>query len=253
LNPYVLSLFLFSAYLCRPTAAIFVAFVALYVLLFKTRAEFIKLSVSCLLLFLVFVIFSFYEYKSILPPYYLQRFSRIETFWTGLYGILLSPSRGLLIYSPYLFFTLLGLCCFCKKLFRSRLMCLAILWFFFHLIMIAQHRYWWGGHCFGPRFLTEAFPACILMTILLWSHASTTLSHKPRNVLISIFFCFSLISIFINTGQGLYNPATAQWNGSPNIDKYPDYSFDWKYPQFMATPTLLQERELYHHLKFNPS
>ena len=65
----------------------------------------------------------------------------------------------------------------------------------------------------------------------------------------TIFFCFSLISIFINTYQGLYNPATGKWNNSPNIDEYPDYLFDWKYPQFMATPKLLKERELYHHVK----
>ena len=115
LNPYVLSFFLFSAYLCRPTAAIFVALVALYVLLFKPRAAFIKLSASYLLFFMVFVLFSLHEYKSILPPYYLQRFSQIETFWTGLYGILLSPARGLLVYSPYLLLTLLGLCCFFKE------------------------------------------------------------------------------------------------------------------------------------------
>jgi|WetSurSiteA1Bulk_404760.scaffolds.fasta_scaffold25786_2 hypothetical protein len=250
LKPYVLSFFLFSAYLCRPTAAIFVALVTLYVLLFKPRAAFIKLSGSCLLLFFVFVLFSLYEYKLILPPYYDQRLHS-DTFWTGLYGNLLSPARGLFVYSPYLFLTLLGLCFFFKEFYRSRLMWLAILWFSFHLVMIAQYPVWWGGHCFGPRYLTDVFPACILITILLWNHASKTLSHKPRKVLITIFFCFSLISIIINTGQGLYNPATGKWNNSPNIDEYPAYLFNWRYAQFMATPKLLKEREAYHHLTYN--
>ena len=249
LNPYVLSFFLFSAYLCRPTAAIFVVLVALYVLLFKSRSAFIKLSASCFLFFIVFVIFSLHEYKTILPPYYLQRFSQIETFWTGLYGILLSPARGLIIYSPYLLFTFFGLCCFFKEFFRSRLMWFAILWFFFHLVMIAQYPIWWGGHSFGPRLLTDVFPACILITILVWSHASKTLSHRPRNVLITIFLFFSLISIFINTYQGLYNPATGQWNSATSIYKSSDYLFDWKYPQFMVTPKLLKELELYYHAK----
>jgi hypothetical protein len=106
-----------------------------------------------------------------------------------------------------------------------------------------------GGHCFGPRYLTDVFPACILITILLWSHASKTLSHRPRNVLMTIFCFFSIISIFINTYQGLYNPATAQWNVATSTYKSPDYLFDWKYPQFMATPKLLKERELYYHAK----
>ena len=244
MNPYWLSFFLFSAYLCRPTAVIFVGLVGLYVLLFKPFAGFIKLSVSCFLFFVALALFSLHEYQSILPPY-LQYFSQMKTFWTGLYGILLSPSRGLLIYSPYLFFTFVGAAWFFKKLCRSRLMWLAILWFFFHLVMIAQHPFWWGGHCFGPRFLTDVFPACILMTILAWSHASQVLSRKTRNVILTAFFCFSVISIFINTAQGLYNPATTQWN----IYEYPDYLFDWKYPQFMATPELLQEREAKYHLK----
>jgi len=252
LNSYALSFFLFSAYLCRPTAAIFVVLVGLYVLLSKTRAAFIKLSASYLLFFMVLVLFSLHEYQSILPPYYIQRLHS-DKFWIGLYGILLSPARGLLVYSPYLLLTFLGLCLFCKKLFRSRLMWLAILWLFFHLVMIAKHPMWWGGHSFGPRYLTDVFPACILMTILVWSHASKTLIRRPRKVFMTIFLCFSLISMFINTYQGLYNPATGKWNNSPNIDEYPIYLFDWKYPQFMATPKLLKERELYHQLKYNQS
>jgi hypothetical protein len=250
MNPYWLSFFLFSAYFCRPTAAIFVALVVLYVLLFKPRTTFIKLSLSCFLLFLVFVLFSLVEYQSILPPYYDQRLHS-DTFWTGLYGNLLSPARGLFIYSPYLLLAFLGLCRFYKELIRSRLMWLAILWFCFHLVMIAKQPTWWGGHSFGPRYLTDVFPACILITILIWSYVSTTLSQRSRNVLITIFLCCSLISIFINTYQGLYNPATGKWNNSPNIDEYPIYLFDWKYPQFMATPKLLKEREIYHYLKYN--
>jgi hypothetical protein len=221
------------------------ALVGFYLLLFKSRAAFIKISASLLFLFGVLVLFSLHEYQSILPPSYLQRFTNMETFWTGLFGILLSPSRGLLIFSPYLLLTVFGIYFFFKELIRPRLMRLAILWFFFHLVLIAQHRYWWGGHCFGPRYLTDVFPACILMTILVWDHASMILSHKFRTIILAAFFCFSGISIFINTAQGLYNPATTQWNAG----EYTDYLFDWKYPQFMANPKLLKERELEHRIK----
>ena len=257
LDVYLLSFFLFSAYLCRPTAVIFVGVVAIYVL-FKSWKLFTKLSVSLCALFTVFIFFSLYQYNQVLPPYYDQSLHPTKTFWTALFGILLSPARGLFIYSPYLMVTFGGLYFFGKKLFRSHLTWMASCWLVLVLITISLWPTWWGGHSFGPRLLTDVFPACMLLTIFVWDELlkTTFLSNIQKRVVIIIFLCLASISILIHTYQGLYNPAIVMWNVSPDIDQYPEYLFDWRYPQFMASTKLLEERNLDHqqkiHLK-NPS
>jgi len=48
--------------------------------------------------------------------------------------------------------------------------------------------------------------------------------------------------IWINSVQGVFNSATATWNASPDIDRFPGYAFDWHLPQFLATEARLADR-----------
>ncbi len=89
--PYFLGLFLFSAYLCRPTAAIFVMLVFAY-LLQKKRTLFWKVILTWLILFGGFILFSLREYRQLLPDYYLPgQLGSSQEFWTALYGNLFIP------------------------------------------------------------------------------------------------------------------------------------------------------------------
>ena len=249
LNAYLLSFLLFSAYFCRPTAAIFVGVVAIYIF-FRSRKLFIELSVSLCVLFMGSILFSLHLYDQMLPPYYHYHLSlKSETLWIAFYGILLSPGRGLFIYSPYLIVTFFGVCFLGKRLFQSRLTWMAGGWFVLHILAISKFQQWWGGSSFGPRLLTDVFPACMLLTIFVWNELTKTFFSGIRKVAIIAFLCLASISVIIHTYQGLYNPATPLWNVSPNIDEYTEYLFDWRYPQFMASTKLLKERELYHQEK----
>jgi len=251
LNTYLLGFFMFSAYLCRPTSAIFITLVLLYVLSDKAFGEFVKLAATLLLLFAAFVTFSRLEYQQTLPPYYApQRIAQSDHFVIALYGNLLSPARGLLVYCPYLLVTIVGIFLGYRSLTRSWLFWLASAWFVLHLIAISRFPHWWGGHSYGPRLLTDVMPAWILLTLLVWEHTGLTASITLRRATSAIFLGLSLISIAMHTYQGLYNPVTGLWNTSPNIDSYPEYLFDWKYPQFMATPERLQERLELHQERY---
>ena len=140
---------------------------------------------------------------------------------------------------------------FGKKLFRSHLTWVAICWFVLVLVAISLWPVWWGGHSFGPRLLTDVFPACMLLTIFVWNelHKTKLFSNIQKRVIVTIFLCLASISIFMHTFQGLYNPAIGMWNASPDINQYPEYLFDWRYPQFMASTKLLEERNLHHQQK----
>ena len=111
---------LFSAYLCRPTTALFACVVFLYMLL-KKRSPFVKSLITYLICFGLFVLFSWIEYKQVLPDYYLpQQLGPPGEFWWAIYGHFLSPSRGILIQSSYLIIPLIGAIYGCKHLSRNR-------------------------------------------------------------------------------------------------------------------------------------
>ena len=241
INPYLLGLFLFSAYLCRPTASIFVIVVLFYILAMR-RNFFIRLLIVFMLLLALFVLFSLKEYGQILPDYYLPSRLSTNTFWLALYGNLLSPARGILVLSPFLILVLVGLIYYFRQLRREALLWVAIGWFVLHLIAISKYPHWWGGCSFGSRLLTDAIPALILCTILVWDRASNLLPSSMRRAAISLFILLSIVGILINTYQGLYNTYIHAWNAFPLIDTNPNYLFDWKYPQFLANPHLLAKR-----------
>jgi hypothetical protein len=58
--------------------------------------------------------------------------------------------------------------------------------------------------------------------------------------------------VWINSVQGLFNSATATWNASPSIDRFPGYAFDWRLPQFMATDARLNDRLRRHDRWLRP-
>lgn len=86
----------------------------------------------------------------------------------GLLGILLSPGRGLLIYTPIAIFALAA---FAPRARESReqhrlVVIAASVFSLVHIAFIAKWGAWWGGYCWGPRLLTEiCAPVMILMAV----------------------------------------------------------------------------------------
>ncbi len=232
---------LFMAYLCRPSAGFFIVGV-LAVLFLSRSAVAAKITAFTLAMFIViFISFSLREYHSALPPYYqLTRLAGTGDFKTALYGLLLSPSRGLLVFSPHLLFVLpAGL----LVLRRDRMhLIFAYAWMLVQLLSISRFPHWWGGHSFGARLLTDITPALLLIAI----GTVAGLRGRLKVVFVTLLVLTGVGSIAINTGQGLYNRATIRWNFYPEIDPNPEYLFDWRYPQFMATPDKLEERMRRH-------
>jgi hypothetical protein len=81
-------------------------------------------------------------------------------------GMLLSPSRGLLIYTPVILYALPGAyraCQFRRHKDEKLIGCLAI-GAIAILVNYFSFTIWWAGQSFGPRYLTDLMPlACYLM------------------------------------------------------------------------------------------
>ncbi|MFZ1755207.1 MAG: hypothetical protein WAU10_15760 [Caldilineaceae bacterium] len=84
----------------------------------------------------------------------------------GLAGLLISPGRGLVWYSPVLLLVPLGVGWFWRRA-RWLLLssaCVALLYWLFY----GKWYMWHGGYSWGPRFLVPVLPFLLLMTAPAW-------------------------------------------------------------------------------------
>jgi hypothetical protein len=83
---------------------------------------------------------------------------------TGLTGLLLSPNRGLLVYTPIMAFALWG----AVRVWRVptppwvRWLTVGVL---LHVLMYAKFKEWWGGYTYGPRYWTDVLPALTIFLV----------------------------------------------------------------------------------------
>lgn len=159
-------LLLAMAYIVRPTNSIPIIGFSCYVL-YAYRRYFPPYMLWAGIVAMPFLFYNLATFGVLLQPYYLPSSNNaaLDSFAVGLLGTLASPSRGLLVFSPILLFSVVG---FIWKL-RSRTMdgldvtLGAII--MLHWIMLASWIVWWGGHAYGPRLFTDMTPFLIYFLI----------------------------------------------------------------------------------------
>jgi hypothetical protein len=224
---------LFLAYFCRPTLSLLSPFLLLF-LFTRHRIAALKAGLVTAALLALFVAFSYHEFGRLLPLYYLpQRVAGTPLFFTALYGNLLSPARGLLVFTPFL---LAAWLCVRKKAETFHLnrfwWGVGLGWPVLHLIVVSRFPHWWGGWSYGPRFMMDVLPGLFLLTLRAWPTTLDTTRLKAGTAVLALTAVFS---VYVHTYQGLYNKYSNRWNAEPHIDRNPQYLFDWKYPQFLHT------------------
>lgn len=99
--------------------------------------------------------------------------------WSGVLGLLVSPARGLLVFSPFLIFVLVGVM---QRLRSSDSRWLAVALSVATIAQIVGYSQgdWRGGQSWGPRWLTDLLP------ILIWmlAPAPLVLRQPARSLLI---------------------------------------------------------------------
>ncbi len=148
----------------------------------------------------------------------------------GLYGLLLSPSRGLFVYAPYLLFALAALVLAWRRpgLVASRLRGLSIVWLV-TLALYAMYAEWWGGRVFGPRFLDDLAP--VLFAALAWGIGQGLLASRAARFAFWIGASWSLV--LFNAAAFVYSHEG--WDLRPrNVNFFPERLFDWSDPQWLA-------------------
>jgi hypothetical protein len=134
------------------------------------------------------------EYGNVPPPW-----------WLGLAGLLIAPSRGVLVYSPALLLAPLGI----VTLWQRRMHCgsqrrgLLLAWLLaagLTILWYARWHDWKGGWCYGPRFLCEMMPILCLMFALAYSRLQAKRQRAAALGLLALSVAVHFVGIFGYSG-----------------------------------------------------
>jgi hypothetical protein len=113
-------------------------------------------------------------------------------FWYGLLGVLISPSKGLFIYSPVLLFAFCGVAFVWTKKCEPLLKYLS-LGPILVVMLYSKWHFWWGGETYGPRLIADITPVLCLYIYPIWEIIDR--SYKKKLVLMTLV----VISFLIHT------------------------------------------------------
>ena len=119
----------------------------------------------------------------------------------GLAGLLVSPSRGLLVYSPFLLLAAFAIVPAWRSRRQQPLFLALLTGALAVLLVTSKWTIWWGGHSFGYRLLIEMLPALILLMALAWDAVMT--EHPARK---AAFFACLAWSVFLQSFGARHQP-----------------------------------------------
>jgi hypothetical protein len=140
--------------------------------------------------------------------------------WVGAAGLLVSPSRGLLVFSPVLIVAVaaLGSWGFARAAGLAWLAVACVLQF----AAYAAYAVWWGGHTYGPRYLIDLLAPLSPFVAL---GADRVLRHTITGALA---FVLCVVSIGVSAAGAFIYP-NERWNTSPaGVDLHHERLWDWR-------------------------
>lgn len=271
IHPYLLGLLIFGAYVCRAAAVAFILPLFLYLLLRvatpllshsklqPTRhrftqvwptirlplADLIKVVLSSALCLTFFFFWWRLATGQWVPAYFSVARFQVERSdpLTALAGLLISPGRGLFVYSPFLVMIVFLALWLAPALKQHRLRVLVLVWGVLHVAIIVRAASWWGGASFGPRLLVDLLPAWFLLAVWGWRTGQRSLWPRTQTTLLLIALPLVAWSIYLNSYQGLFNEYMGQWDIEMVNQPEQQELFDWRYPPFRASPGLFCQRD----------
>lgn len=143
--------------------------------------------------------------------------------FAGIAGVLVSPGRGLLVYSPVFVFSMVGMIVAWREpkyLYLRYLSFVPILLF----IVVSKWIGWWGGDCYGPRLLADVTP---ILCFLLYPAVDY---YKGKKVVKYAIIALAALSIGMHTiGAGRDRVAGEKtWTAHYEIGRHPERLWSWR-------------------------
>ncbi|MEX0619827.1 MAG: hypothetical protein WD180_12845 [Pseudohongiellaceae bacterium] len=221
------------SYTVRPTNSLSVLILSLYVML-EHRQYFLRYLFCGAVVAVPFIIYNFTIYGAILPPYYMPaRIGSNPDFVEALAGNLISPSRGLLLFSPVLLFAVHGVGLRWSSGYWNSLDLSLLVIIILHLATVSSFPQWWAGHSFGPRFMSDVLPYLIYFLLPAISRVASGLRRGEGRFYAGSFLLCMTLSFYVHF-RGATSWSVYDWNTHPtNIDAAPERLWDWSDPQFL--------------------
>ncbi len=220
------------AYLIRPNNAISVGLFGLYFLLNRPRQFWLYLlGVAAILV--PYVVSNWAAYGNPFPPYSYQLFERLGTpasVGEALAGTLISPNRGLFVFTPGFLFAGYGLYLRVRngliglRTLDPYLVAIILL----HWIVTCLFEDWGGAWSIGPRYFVDIIPflAYFLIPVVgAWQISGIAF----RSVLVAAMLFSVLVQLHCSTSIDPW-----MWNGKPQaLVQAPQRKWDWGDMQFL--------------------
>lgn len=148
-------------------------------------------------------------------------------------AVLISPSRGLFIFSPFLLIVFARLLpSFLRRkrpsLLETVLVVFCVAWW----VGVSRFPWWWGGGSYGPRLFSETALWLVILMIPLVEEMSLVESFGQR-LLATVFVVTLTVSVAIHLRAAMFWPVW-EWNNTPiSVDQSPERVWDWRDPQFL--------------------
>lgn len=144
----------------------------------------------------------------------------------GLFGLLISPNRGLLVYTPIMLFAVWG----AVQVWRVSTAPPWLRWLTvgvaLHVLVHAKFDEWWAGYAYGPRYFTDVLPAMIIFLV----YGLVPLCRTPA--MRAVVAVLALYGIGVQA-IGVY-AADDRWNRDPvPLEVRPVRVWDWGDLQIM--------------------
>lgn len=222
------------AYTTRPTNAVGLALFALWCLKRNWRILLSYVAGSSLVL-TMWMTFNSINGLGPLPSYSnTSRLSLHPGFREALVANLISPARGLFIFSPILLLSFVGLCLVGRDTRRDHLEYFAFTAAVATWIGVSMFPHWWGGHSYGPRLMMDVLPYLFLASIPAIAVLDQRLQQRTSSNR-HVFTSPALLVILVLSGwsvlahaQGALMGEPACWNRVPvDVDQQPDRVWSW--------------------------
>jgi len=224
--PLVLALYL------RPTNILPLAALSLYVLL-RYRRQFLAYMLWAAPVGLIFVAHDWAVYGRLAAPYFYPQRGAIPSlslhprFFEALAGYLVSPARGLLIFSPIVLLSVYGMRLRPPGEAAGRLRPYLITVMVLHWLLMGLYEDWWGGHTYGPRYLSDLLP------YLMWFLIPVVERLPANKLLAAAFLALGAFSFFVHW-QGATAWPCYDWSMDPvDVNLQPSRLWDFTDPPFL--------------------
>ena len=221
------------SFLCRPPMGLSIAGLTVYLLIEHRRHRTLFIAAGAAWGAAYFA-YSLDTFGQVLPPYYLFNLETAPEssplrarYLDALHRTLFSPSRGLLVYVPFLAAIPVVALRYLSRLCDRTLAVIALIVCLLHWQVVAVNRTWYGGQSFGPRLFADLliwFFLLAAMALPVWWHRALRGRRVTLVAQVTLVAVLIAAAVFVNT-RGANSQATYNWNGH--------YS-DWSDPQFLT-------------------